>query len=948
MAEIAVGLVKDKLMPLLTEEAYLLKGIHQEVEKIQCDLNYILDFLRDADARVQTNETTNGVQVLKLWVKELRKAAFKVEDVIDEYVQLMVQQQCSHRHRFIGFLYRSACLVIKLKTRHNIASKIQDIRQTIRDINQRSADNGFIYLLQQGSTSDQSNTWYDPRKNFCFLKETEVVGIESTRDELIGKLEGGSHRRTMISVVGMGGLGKTTLAHQVYVHTKESFDCHAWIEVSQSYKKVELLQKLMKKFYEARNEHVPEGIDGMDETTVMTKLREYLQGKKYLVIFDDVWKIDFWGDIEKVLPENNEKIGRIMITTRDVEVAKFCKTSSIVHIHHLQPLPLEKARELFCSKAFHEFEGHCPTHFDKLSHEIVERCQGLPLAIVAIAGLLSTKSNIVDEWRKLINSLSSELESNKHLTSISKILSLSYNDLPYYLKCCFLYFGIFPEDCSIRCGRLIRQWIAEGFVISKKDKTSEIVAEEYLIELINRNLVQVSEVDFDGKAKTCRIHDLLREIILNKIEDLSFCQVLSRNDSSVKGLTRRLSIVNGSPSVVTRNTPEICHVRSVFIIDNNDMPNKMVSALTTNFKLLKVLDFEDAPNLDHLPKDIGSLFHLKYLSVRGTRVGSLPKSIGKLQNLETLDLKQSLVPVLPVEIKRLHKLRHLFAYHSDWNKDYHINRQKGVKADRGIGQLQSLQKLYFIEVDIVGFDIFEELSKLTELRKLGIKKLRSADGRALCDCIQRMKYLESLDVTSTSEDDMIEFEESMASPPQFLRRLYLKGVLRKLPEWIVRLENLVRLDIAYSKLQNDPLKALKNLPNLLELGISYDAYYGEKLRFEEGAFTKLKVLSLSSLSKLRLLVIEEGALCGLEVFEIGPSLQLKELSSGFQHVRNLKQVHFWEMQTDFMMLQNFQSLQSTTANIRFNYVIDGKLWGYRLEDVITVLEIMRGELDPPE
>ncbi|PON38689.1 NB-ARC domain containing protein [Parasponia andersonii] len=307
MAEIAVGLVKDKLIPLLTEEAYLLKGVHKEVEKIQCDLNYILDFLKDADARAQTNQSTNGSQVVELWVKELRKAAFRVEDAIDEYVHLMAQQQCSHGHRFIGFLRRSACLVIKLKTRHDIASKIQDIRQTIRDINQRSADNGFISMLQHGSTVDQSNTWYDPRKNFCFLKEKEVVGIESTRDELIGKLEDGSPRRTVISVVGMGGLGKTTLAHQVYVHTKGSFDCHAWIEVSQSYKKLEILQKLMKKFYEARKEPVPEGIEGMDETTVMTTLREYLQGKKYLVIFDDVWKIDFWGDIEKVFPEDNEK-----------------------------------------------------------------------------------------------------------------------------------------------------------------------------------------------------------------------------------------------------------------------------------------------------------------------------------------------------------------------------------------------------------------------------------------------------------------------------------------------------------------------------------------------------------------------------------------------------------------------------------------------------------------
>ncbi|PON38695.1 NB-ARC domain, LRR domain containing protein [Parasponia andersonii] len=537
------------------------------------------------------------------------------------------------------------------------------------------------------------------------------------------------------------------------------------------------------------------------------------------------------------------------------------------------------AWELFCNKAFHEIVGTCPIHLYKLSHEIVEKSKGLPLAIKAIAGLLSTKNNIVDEWRKLLTSLSSQLESNEHLTSITKILLLSYNDLPYDLKSCFLYFGIFKQDNSIRSGRLIRQWIAEGFVMSKKDKTLEEVAEEYMAELISRNLVQVSDVYFDGKPRTCRIHDLLQEIILNKMEDLSFCQVLSGNDSNIKGLIRRMSIINAC-------------------------------AITTNFKLLKVLDFDDAPNLDHFPEDIGCLFHFKYLSVRGTRVRLLPKSIGKLENLGTLDLKESLVLQLPIEIRRLYKLRHLLACHTDWNESYHIDKQKGVKEEKGIGRLQSLQKLYFIEVNVVGVDTFEELSKLTELRKLGIKKLRSADGRISCDCIQIMNYLESLDVATISEDEMLDLESM--------------------------LENLVRIRISWSKLEDDLVKALKNLPNLLDIGFSSNAYYGEELKFEEGAFPKLKVLRVRSSSKLRWLIIEEGALCNLEEFHIGPRLQLKELSCGFQHLRNLEEVSFREMPANFLMSHNFQTLQSITGvEIRFSYKI--------VEHIMMVLEIIRGK-----
>ena len=167
--------------------------------------------------------------------------------------------------------------------------------------------------------------------------------------------------------------------------------------------------------------------------------------------------------IEHALLDNN-KDGRIVITTRNLEVSNFCKTSSDVHVHELQPLPSEKAWKLFCKRAFHfPFGGSCPPELEYYSGKIVERCKGLPLAIVAIAGLLSTKEKTVNEWRKLHNNLSSELESNPHLTSISRILSLSYNDLPYSLKNFYLYFGMYPEDYSIKSSRLIRQWVSEGF-----------------------------------------------------------------------------------------------------------------------------------------------------------------------------------------------------------------------------------------------------------------------------------------------------------------------------------------------------------------------------------------------------------------------------------------------------------------------------------------------------
>ncbi|GMN69448.1 hypothetical protein TIFTF001_038498 [Ficus carica] len=930
MAETAVGLVVDKLIPLLTEEAHLLRGVHTEVEDIKCDLEFLLAFLKDADAGAEKDQRPISSHGVKVWVEKLRKEAFEVEDAIDEYTHLMVQQRRPHKHRFISFLRRNACLIIKLKSRHDIASKIQEIKRRVQNINDKSTAYGFN-STQARSATTENKTWYDPRTDSCFLQENEVVGIQSTRDKLIAFVEDESPQRSVISLVGMGGLGKTTLAHQVYVRVKGRFDCHAWIEVSRSYNKVELLRNLLRKFCQARKEPFPAGIDVMDQCTLTEKIRDYLQGKSYCVVFDDVWNPTFWADIKNALPDQNEKLGRTIFTTRVVTVADFCKESAVVHIHELRPLPPDTAWELFCNRAFkYDFQGRCPTNLEKLSHEILQRCDGLPLAIVVIAGLLSTKDKNANEWEKFLSTLSSEMESNESLASIEKILSLSYYDLPYYLKSCFLYFGCFPEDYSIRRRRLIRQWIAEGFVNPKKDKTLEVVAEEYLADLINRSMVQVSELDFDGKPKSCKIHDLLREIVLKKMVDSHFSEVMSSSDSKFRELARRVSVPDIS-GVDMGSSSKTYQVRSLYMFVKDKIPTSFVSTISKNFKLLKVLDFEDTPSLDHLPEDIGILFHLRYLSVRGTQVGFLPTSIGKLENLETLDLKQSLVYELPVQINKLHKLRHLLAYNIDQKADFHINRQRGIKVKKGIGRLKALKKLYFLEADTVGADVLEELSELTELRKLGIKKLRNEDGKTLCGSIQKMEHLESLDICSISENETLDLE-SMSSSPKFLQRLWLKGHLGKLPEWIIELQNLIRINIAWSKLEDDPVKALQNLPNLLELVISGDAYYGEKMHFEQGAFPKLKVLHLRDLSKLNSMVIEEGALCNLESFEIGPCPQLKEVPSGFQHLRNLERLLFVKMPAHFLMFQNFQSVQ-TIPQVGFIFFLSGEWYRLALKDI---------------
>ncbi|XP_023874667.1 disease resistance protein RPM1-like [Quercus suber] len=342
---------------------------------------------------------------------------------------------------------------------------------------------------------------------------------------------------------------------------------------------------------------------------------------------------------------------------------------------------------------------------------------------------------------------------------------------------------------------------------------------------------------------------------------------------------------------------EDTHIHSLLLFNLDELPKPFMSTFCANFKLLKVANFKHAP-LDCIPEDVGSLFHLRYLSLRYTQVKMLPKSMGKLQNLETLYLKQSLVSDIPVEINKLCKLRNLIAYYRDNQKDFSLAWEKGVKIQNGVGYLIELQKLYHMDLNHGGFDLIEELGKLRQLRKLGVKNLSKEAAKALCASIEMMNHLQSLDIASISEDEIIDLQ-SISLPPRYLQHLYIRGPLEKFPDWIPKLQHLVRLWIFWSRLNDDPLNALQNVPNLLELKISEKAYNGEQLHLKIGGFPKLKKLSLLHLNVLNSLMIDEGALPLLEILSIGLCLELKVVPSGIYHLRSLKELRFHDMPQKF-------------------------------------------------
>ncbi|KAJ1405856.1 P-loop containing nucleoside triphosphate hydrolase [Sesbania bispinosa] len=618
------------------------------------------------------------------------------------WLQLMKKITNTLGSKKLALPYEAADFIKTMSLRLQIAYKIQYVKSRIDEIKERisKSDDGFEVKssLEQGPSSSRGVTL----KNFVeaptYMDEANpIVGFEAPRAQLIDWLENGKGDRIVISVVGMGGQGKITLVRKI-------FDS----------------KKMLHKFCKYWNESPPLTTD---RGSLIEEVRKYLKEK------------------------------RILITTRNLDVAKSCMKSSLVKVHQLQPLTLEKSLELFCKTTFRDMNGRCPGELVNISSEIVEKCQ--------------------------------ELQKNSRLDVMEKLLGFSYDDLPYHLKSCFLYFGMYPKDYEVRSKRLIRDWIAEGFVKDQElgKNTLEDVAEGYLTELISGSLVQVSSICIDGKVKACRVHDLLRELILRKCKDLSFCHYASEDDRSISVLSRRLSIP-GTSKDLTRSI-ESSPIRSLlFFTRRDELPEYLVQRILTKY-MLKILDFEGA-NLKHVPDNLGNLIHLKYLSFKcHTKITSLPKSIGKLHNLETLITVGTNMNKMPNEISKLKKLRHLQA-----------NSVSLIELKDNIGGMESLQTLSHADIDEAGVELIRKLGMLKQLRKLSLWDVRKKHASALCSSINEMRHLEKLFIVAYSKIEVIDLHFISSLP--MLRRLVLEVKLNKLPEWIPKLENLVKLTLRWS------------------------------------------------------------------------------------------------------------------------------------------------------
>ncbi|XP_048133559.1 putative disease resistance protein RGA3 [Rhodamnia argentea] len=511
-----------------SQQIQLLCGAKDGLQSLRGTVQTIQAVLLDAEKKQWHNNQ------VKLWLKRLKDVLYDVQDLLDDVATEDLRRKVTpgnEMSKAVRFFFSKSN---QLAHRVKVTNKIQELRKKLDRIK-----NDRTFHLEERQ-SEETTAIGRGRKTEIFAPDRAIIGRENDRKMIKHLLFDSSSTRSVsvVAIVGKGGLGKTALARLVYNdgEVKEHFGLKMWVCVSDVFD----VNSIVKDILKSAN---CQDLENKTLDQLLNLLHETLSRKKYLLVLDDLWNEDRnkWLKLGDWL-EGGERGSKILVTTRSHTVAKVTDAKSV--IHDLPGLSKDESWNLFKKMAFGDGVESSDSELEWMGLDIVKRCAGVPLAIRTIGGLLYGKNK--DEWaRYKVHELPEIPEIDEADDGIMQVLKFSYDHLRSCLKHCFAYCSLFPKDYVYRKERMIHYWVAQGFIESRKgDDNLEVVAGNYLSELLCRSFLDVASKGDDGEVPTFKMHDLMHDLA-QKVAG-GECKIVNFNEGVSDGGIRHGSFIVGT------------------------------------------------------------------------------------------------------------------------------------------------------------------------------------------------------------------------------------------------------------------------------------------------------------------------------------------------------------------------------------------------------------------